>query len=317
METQSPKSTGPPDLKTLTERGVRMTLWGIVASSVLAAVKVIAGIMGNSYALIADGIESILDIFSSLVVWGGLKIAAQPADEEHPYGYGKAESLAALVVATALLVAAAGIAIQSIREIRTPHHIPATFTLFVLVGVVLTKEIMYRVLSRTGASIGSTAMQSDAWHHRSDSLTSLAAFIGISVALLAGEGYESADDWAALFATVIIAYNGIRLARSAWNEVLDVSPPQEVVDRIRTMSSEVEGVLLIEKCRVRKCGLGVFVDIHVEVDCGISVRIGHDIAHRVKDTLMESDLNVQDVVVHIEPHHGEEKLGNFPETEVS
>ncbi len=278
-------------------------LWGIVTSLVLAAVKVIAGIMGNSYALIADGIESILDIFSSLVVWGGLKIAALPADEEHPYGYGKAESLAALVVATVLLAAAAGIAIQSIREIRTPHHIPAPFTLFVLVGVVITKEIMYRVLSRTGASIGSTAMQSDAWHHRSDSLTSLAAFIGISVALLGGEGYESADDFAALFATLIIAYNGVRLFRSAWNEVLDVSPPQEVIDRIRTMSGEIAGVVLIEKCRVRKSGLGMFVDIHVEVDGGISVRAGHDIAHRVKDALLESDLKVHDVVVHIEPAH--------------
>lgn len=197
-------------------RGSRATVWGIVASSLLAAAKIIGGIFRNSYALIADGVESMLDIMSSLVVWGALRVSTQPPNERYPYGYGKVEPLSALVVATALLAAAIGIAIQSIREIRTPHHTPAAFTLVILVGVVVTKEIMFRILFRTGESIGSKSMQTDAWHHRSDSLTSVAAFIGISVAIFAGKGYEAADDWAALVAANVITFNGIRLFRSAW-----------------------------------------------------------------------------------------------------
>ncbi len=228
-------------------RGTRATVWGIVASSLLAAVKIIGGILGNSYALIADGIESMLDIMSSLVVWGSLRFSTQPADEEHPYGYGKVEPLAALVVATALFAAAIGITIQSIREIHTPHHTPAGFTLIILVGVVITKECMFRRLFRTGETIGSTSMQTDAWHHRSDSLTSIAAFIGISIALIAGKGYEAADDWAALFAAAVIAFNGTRLFRSAWREVLDASPPPEVIANVRSVAQSCRG-----RCRDRK-----------------------------------------------------------------
>jgi cation diffusion facilitator family transporter len=284
--------------------GVRTVVRGTLASVALGAVKVIAGIVGNSYALIADGVESMLDVISSLVVWGSLKIAARTPDEQYPYGYGKVEPLAALVIATALLAAAIGIAIQSVREILVPRLAPAPFTLIVLVGVVVTKEIMFRMLSRTGTKIGSHAVMTDAWHHRSDSLTSLAAFIGISIALLAGPGYESADAWAALFASGVIAWNGIRLFRSAWREILDVSPPPELVDEIRQIAGSVDGVAEIEMCRVRKSGLGLWVDIHVHVDGNISVRAGHTIAHRVKDALLASRHHVMDAIVHIEPAGG-------------
>lgn len=282
-------------------RGERATVLGIVASALLAAVKVFAGILGNSYALIADGVESMLDIISSFVVLGSLRIAAQPADPQHPYGYGKAEPLAALAVASALLAAAAGIAFQSVREILEPGLPPAPFTLVVLVGVVITKEIMFRVLSRTGSAIGSRAMETDAWHHRSDSLTSVAAFMGISIALVKGEGWESADAWAALFAAGVISFNGVRLFRSAWGEILDVSPPPELVEKIRSISASVEDVVGIDKCRVRKSGLGLFVDIHVVVDGGLTVMRGHEIAHQVKDALLNSDETVIDATVHIEP----------------
>ena len=282
-------------------RGMRATALGIVASAALGAGTVVAGVLGNSYALIADGIESILDVVSSLVVWGSLRIAARPASESHPYGYGKAEPLGALVVAVALFGAAVGITIQSVREILTPHHAPAPFTLVVLVLVVATKETMFRVLHRTGERIGSRAMQADAWHHRSDSLTSIAAFVGISVALIGGAGYESADDWAALCAAGVIAFNSVRLFRSAFREVLDVAAPAELVERIREVAGGAAGVAAVEKCRVRKSGLGVFVDIHVEVDGSLTVREGHEIAHRVKDALMSAGIGVQDVVVHVEP----------------
>jgi cation diffusion facilitator family transporter len=282
-------------------RGARATVLGIVASTVLAVVKVVSGLLGNSYALIADGVESMLDIMSSMVVWGSLKIAAQPANERHPYGYGKAEPLAALAVATALLGAGVGIGIQSAREIRTPHHMPESFTLYVLVAVVAIKEIMFRLLFRTGESIGSQALRTDAWHHRSDALTSVAAFIGIAIALYMGPGYESADDWAALFAAGVIAVNGGRLFRSAWREILDVSAPGETVGLIRELAASIPGVAAIDKCRVRRSGLALFVDIHVVVDGDLSVRRGHDIAHSVKDALLQSDFGILDAAIHVEP----------------
>jgi cation diffusion facilitator family transporter len=237
-------------------------------------------------------------------VAGSLKIAAQPPDEKYPYGYGKVEPAAALVIATGLLAAAIGIAIQSLREIVTPHHAPAPFTLVVLVLVVVTKELLFRFLFRTGESIDSHALRTDAWHHRSDSLTSLAAFLGICIALWGGKGYEPADDWAALFAAAVIAVNGVRLFRGAWREIIDASLPDRVIDEIREIARRVDGVAGIDMCRVRKSGLGTWVDIHVEVPSDMTVRDSHDIAHRVKDALLASKHNVMDAVVHIEPAEG-------------
>jgi cation diffusion facilitator family transporter len=290
-----------PKLHESAAAGIRASLAAVAVSLVLGAVKMIAGVVGHSYALIADGIESMLDVASGLVVAGSLKLAAQPPDEAYPFGYGKVEPAAALVIASGLLVAAIAIAIQSIREILTPHHAPAPFTLVVLVLVVLTKELLFRYLSRTGESIGSQAMRTDAWHHRSDSLTSLAAFMGISISLVGGKGYEPADDWAALFAAGVIAFNGLQLLRKAWREMMDAALPESVVDYIREIARRVEGVAGIDMCRVRKSGLSLWVDIHVEVPGDITVREGHEIAHRVKDALLASKHSVMDALVHIEP----------------
>ena len=283
--------------------GIRASVRSIIISVALGAVKVISGVVGNSYALIADGVESMLDVVSGAIVAGSLKIAAQPPSEKYPYGYGKVEPAAALVIATSLMAAAVGIAIQSIREIRIPHHAPAPFTLIVLVAVVVIKEALFRFLKRTGDSIDSNAMRTDAWHHRSDSLTSAAAFIGISIALVGGEGYEPADDCAALFAAGVIFINGVLLLRKAWRDIMDASLPEHVVEQIREIAARVDGVSGIDMCRVRKSGLGMWVDIHVEVPGDISVRAGHQISHAVKDALIESGHNVMDVVVHIEPAH--------------
>ncbi len=288
-------------LKAAAERGARATLQGIVVSAMLSAVKIVAGVLGHSYALIADGIESMLDILSAVAVLGGLKIASTPPNERYPYGYGKAESLSTLVVSTALFAAALGIAIQSVREIITPHHTPAPFTLVVLVAVIVTKEILYRRLSKAGRSIGSGAIVADAWQHRSDAITSLAAFVGISVALVAGPGYEEADDWAALIACAVICFNGFSLLRSGLRAALDAAPPPELEKAVRDVSLRISGVEGIDKCRVRKSGLVHFVDIHVVVAGDMTVRRGHEIGHQVKDALTESDLGIQDVSVHVEP----------------
>jgi cation diffusion facilitator family transporter len=273
----------------------------MLASVALATVKILAGFFGNSYALVADGVESVLDIFSSLLVWGSIRIGTSPQSERFPYGLGKVEPLAALVGATVLLAAAIAIAFAAVRSILTPHESPALFTLPVLVGVVAVKELMFHVMFTTGASIGSRALQTDAWHHRSDALTSAAAFVGISIALVGGEGFESADDWAALFACAIIAFNGIRLFRSALDEALDVAAPPTLENQVRLIAASVPGVESIDVCRVRKSGLTLLVDIHVEVDGNLPVHRGHEIAHEVKSALLQSDLAILDVLVHIEP----------------
>jgi cation diffusion facilitator family transporter len=281
--------------------GIRSTLVGVLANFLLAAVKAIAGVLGNSYALVADAIESASDVVSSLIVLGGIKIASLPADGDHPYGHGKAEPLAAMLVATALLTAAVAIAIQSVREIITPHHAPAPFTLAVLVLVVLTKETLFRFVNRQGTKIGSTAVRTDAWHHRSDAITSAAAFVGISVALIGGKGYESADDYAAVFAAVIIAFNAMRLLKPAVQEVMDAAPPPEVEKDVRAVAAAVPGVHALDKCYVRKMGLEFYVDLHVIVEGSKSVLEGHEIGHNVKDAIMRANPGVADVLVHIEP----------------
>lgn len=288
-------------LKASTAVGIRSTLVGVATNIVLAAVKAIAGILGNSYALIADAIESTADVASSLVVLGGIKIASLPADGDHPYGHGKAESLAAFIVAAALITAGIGIAIQSVREILLPHHSPAPFTLAVLVGVILTKELLFRFVLRQGKRVGSTAMKTDAWHHRSDAITSAAAFIGISVALVGGEGYESADDVAALFASGIICFNGSRLLRVAVQEIMDAAPPPELEEQVRRVASSVPGVFGLDKCYIRKMGLQYYVDLHVIVSGDVTVRRGHEIAHEVKDALRAANPRVADALIHIEP----------------
>ena len=273
----------------------------MIVNFIFAAAKILGGLIGNAYVLIADGIESSLDIAGSLIIWGGLKFAARPPDETHPYGHGKAEPIAAVIVAFGVLAAALGLATESVREIRTPHHGPAPFTLGILIVVIMVKEILFRYVNRIGRNVDSTAVQTDAWHHRSDALTSGAAFIGISAALIGGKGWESADDWAALFACAVIAANGIRLLRPALYEIMDTAPRGEIVDRVRNAAAAVPGVIEVEKCFVRKMGLSFYADLHVRVNERITVRQGHDIAHQVKRAIQQTDARIADVLVHVEP----------------
>src|SRR2546421_470652 len=283
------------------QSGARIALIGMLVNVVLAAAKISAGLFGNSYVLIADGIESALDIAGSVVIWGGLKFAARPPDPTHPYGHGKAEPLAAGLVAMGVLLASITLAIQSVREIFTPHHGPAPFTLVVLIVVIVVKESLYRVVIRLGKDVDSTAVKTDAWHHRADALTSVAAFVGISVALIGGEKWYSADDWAALFACAVIGTNGVRLLLPALQEMLDTAPRGEIVSKIQQAAASVAGVVNVEKCLVRKMGISFYVDLHVGVEGAISVREGHHIAHLVKDAIKQTDARIADVLVHIEP----------------
>jgi len=280
-------------------------LVSVAVNAALASIKILAGFFGNSYALIADGIESTADIVTSLVVWGGLRVAVAPADERHPYGYGKAEALAGIVASVALLVAAGMIAIQSIREIRTPHNLPHWSTLLVLVVVVATKLILARWMGDIGADAESTALQADAWHHWADALTSIAAFIGITVGLIGGPGYEPADDWAALVACVVIAASGSSLLVMAVRELLDAAPAKAFEEQVRSLAAGVEGVVALDKCRIRKSGTRYFVELHVEVDGRATVQAGHAIGGRVRSALRTSPLRIADAFIHIEPAGGE------------
>jgi cation diffusion facilitator family transporter len=286
------------------QRSVRAAASGLATNVVLAAIKLLTGILGNSYALIADAIESMADTASSVIVWRAVVIADRPADKEHPYGHGKAEAVATAAVSIMLLGAAMLILVQSVKEILTPHHAPAAFTLYVLLGVVLVKETLFRFVGRVGDEIQSSAVRADAWHHRSDAITSAAAALGISIALVGGEEYRSADDWAAIFAAFIIGFNGFRIFRPALDELMDAAPREDIADVARMVALQVKGVKGVEKTLARKTGHEFLLEMHVEVDGELSVAVAHDLAHAVKDAIRAKLPRVLDVTIHIEPFTG-------------
>ena len=285
-----------------TSRGIRSAQLGLVVNAGLAITKLVAGLVGHTYALVADAVESTADIFSSLIVWAGLRLAGRDPDQDYPFGYGKAEALAAAVVSLMLLGAALGIAIQAILEIRTPHFSPAPWTLGVLVVVMAIKAVLSRRVRAVGTELGSTAVKADAWHHLSDALTSGAAFIGISIALLGGPGWESADDWAALFASGIIAFNGLSMLRPAYHDLMDRMADPHIVAPVRRAAEGVAGVLATEKLAVRKTGLTYRVTIHVQADPALSLHDAHIVGGKVKSAIRAAVPQVQAVLVHMEPY---------------
>lgn len=294
------------------EKGLRVTLWGLAGNILLAVIKVTAGLLGNSAALVADGVESTADVFNSLVTYAGLRIAARPPDANHPWGHGKADSLAGLIGGLSLLLAAVGIAWEGIQRLLEPQGLPAGFTLWVLAGVVVLKELLYRRARREANRLGSTALAADAWHHRSDALTSLVALVGIALSLFGGERFAGGDAWATLVACVVILANGLRMLRMALAEIMDEQVPDETVARIRREITAVAGVSGVEKCLVRKSGMQLLVDVHIEVDGAMTVFAGHELAHRVRDHLRAGPLAILDALVHVEPapRHGARPDGN-------
>lgn len=280
---------------------IRTVIFSILGNAVLAGVKFLSGIFGNSFALIADGIESTVDIFSSFLVLLGLKYAERPADENHPYGHGKAEPLITFLVVAFLIISAFTIAWQSIKNIQTPHELPAPWTLIVLGVIIIWKEISYQVVINRSKKLKSSSLKAEAWHHRADAITSIAAFIGISIAIFGGEGYEVADDYAALLACGFILYNCYGIFRPALGEVMDENNFTELTQEIREISLKVEGIEGTEKCFIRKAGMTYHVDLHAHVRGDLTVTEGHDIAHKLKDTLRREIPQLGHVLIHIEP----------------
>ncbi|MBS7787472.1 cation transporter [Flavobacterium sp. CYK-55] len=284
------------------QTAVKATYFSIFGNLALALVKGLAGFLGNSYALIADALESTTDVFSSLLVLFGIKYANKPADDNHPYGHGRAEPLITFLVVVFLITTATVIAYESIINIGTPHQLPERWTLIVLGIIIIWKEYSYRLVLKRSKQTNSSALEADAWHHRSDAITSVAALIGISIALFLGPGYESADDWAALFASGFIMYNSYLIFRPALGEIMDEHVYDDLIDEIRQVSLTVSGVIDTEKCFIRKAGMKYHVDLHAVVNAHISVKEGHDIAHLLKDTLREQIPQLGHVLIHIEPH---------------
>ncbi|HZV68042.1 MAG TPA: cation diffusion facilitator family transporter [Saprospiraceae bacterium] len=284
------------------QSAIRTTYFSIASNTCLAIIKGLAGFIGGSYALIADTIESTTDIFSSLLVLFGLKYANRPADKNHPYGHGRAEPLMTFLVVGFLITSATIIAYESIQHLKTPHAAPKPWTLIILGAIIIWKEISYRIVLKKSKEIQSTSLRAEAWHHRSDAITSILAFIGITIAVVFGEGYESADDWAALFAAAFILYNSYFIFRPALGEIMDEHVYDDLVDEIRKVALTVEGIMDTEKCFIRKAGMQYHVDLHAIVAGNITVEKGHDIAHKLKDTLHERIPQLGNILIHIEPH---------------
>ncbi len=287
--------------KRAADRGAESTVLGIAVNLGLAAIKCGAGLLGNSFALVADGLESVTDVISGLVVYFGLKIAVKPPDAEHPYGHGKAEPMAAVVVSLGLMAAALGIIYGGVREITNPSETPAAYTLVVLAGVLIIKELLFRHVDSVGESIGSLAVKTDAWHHRSDALTSAFAFAGISIALLGGRGWEAADGWAAVCAALLILYNAGKQLRPAVRELADVTPGTSLEGKVKAIAERVPGILGLDKCSIRKMGFSFYVDLHIVVNGEMTVRDGHLVSHKVEDEIRRALPQVAEVLVHVEP----------------
>jgi cation diffusion facilitator family transporter len=283
------------------QTAIRTTHFSIVGNASLAIIKGLAGFFGNSYALIADAIESTADIFSSFLVLFGLKYASRPADKNHPYGHGRAEPLITFLVVGFLITSATIIAYESIKNIGTPHELPKIWTLFVLIPLIIWKEISFQLVIQKAKETNSSSLKADAWHHRSDAITSIAALIGISIALYFGKGYETADDWAALFASGFILYNSYKIFRPALGEIMDEHLYDDLVADIRKVSLSCAGVVATEKCFVRKAGMKYHVELHAIVQADITVKNGHEIAHKLKDTLLNDIPQLGHVLIHIEP----------------
>lgn len=283
------------------ETAVKATYFSIIGNTCLALIKGLAGFFGNSYALIADAIESTTDIFASFLVLFGIKYSNRPADRNHPYGHGRAEPLITFIVVGFLIISATIIAYESISNIQTPHELPQSWTLLVLGAIIIWKEYSFRLVIRRSIETNSSSLKADAWHHRSDAITSVAAFIGITIALILGKGYESADDWAALFASGFILFNAYHIFRPALGEIMDEHVYDDLIDKIREVSLQVDGIIDTEKCFVRKAGMKFHVDLHAIVNATITVKAGHDLAHKLKDTLEKKLPELDHVLIHVEP----------------
>jgi cation diffusion facilitator family transporter len=293
--------TEPDSIASLYREVTRAAWLGLVVNLLLGVVKLVAGIIGHSFALIADAVNSIGDVVTTVVVLFALRVAQLPADEEHPYGHTRAEGIAATNVALIVILSALVVGREAIQRFNMEHEIPPSWTLWIAGANILIKEGLYQYKMRVGKRTGSAAIIANAWDHRSDALCALAVLIGLAVVRIGGPSFVWADEAASLVIVIAIVWSGIKLFRSSASELMDVQADPEFVDEIRAAALSVAGVEDVETLWVRKSGLEYFADIHIEVDQHLSVAEGHRIGHQVKDHLLESFTSLRDVLVHLEP----------------
>jgi len=282
----------------------RAALLGLGVNVALGAVKLVGGLLGNSFALLADAVNSLGDVLTSLIVLFALRVAQAPPDAEHPYGHTRAEAIAGANVSLLLIVSALLIGWEAFRRFSIPHDLPPSWTLWIAGINVVIKEGLYRYQSQVGRQTGSSAIAAGAWDHRSDALCSLAVLLGLSTVRVGGPAWIGADDVAALVVATLITWSGIVLFRRSSSELMDLQADPEWVEDIRQTAQAIPGVCRVEKLWVRKSGLEYFVDIHIEVDAQWTVAAGHRTGHQVKDRLVAQYPNVRDVLVHLEPYLG-------------
>jgi len=277
----------------------RVALAGIAASAVLAALKTSVGLAANSVATVSDGLESAADVISSGLVYLGLRVAAKPADADHPYGHGRFETLIALGVGVLLAVAGAAICGHSLQ---TSQRTPALFAIWPLGLSIITKSVMAVVKMRAGRAARSDALTADAWNDSVDILSGSVALISVLLAVYVPDHLRNADRFGAFLIGLIVVFMGFRVVRETALQLMDTMPEPAQMDALRLEALKVPGALGIDKCFARKTGLRYHVDLHLEVDPHLTVLASHEIARAVKRHLKNRLDWVADVLVHVEPH---------------
>jgi cation diffusion facilitator family transporter len=292
-------------------RTARTAAWaGLAVNVVLAVVKLVAGFVGHSIALVADAVNSLGDGLTSGVILYALGIAQRPADREHPYGHSRAESIAALSVAVLIGASAIGIAIESLRSLGRTHAMPPVWTLWIAAGNAIIKESMYQYKRRVARRTGSQALVAGAWDHRSDALCSVAVLVGLALARYGGASLIWADKAAAIAVAGLILLATIKLFRRSASQLMDEQAEDETLAAIRRVAEQAPGVVRVEQIRARRSGLEMFVDIHIEVDSSLTVSEGHRIGHDVQRRLVETMTPISEVLVHVEPAMGRGRMGS-------
>jgi len=281
-------------------------LFGLFSNLALIAIKAVAGILGNSFALLADAVESATDALSSLFLWMGLRYAQRPPDENHPYGHGRLEPLLTFLVVAFLLGSALSIGIQGYLNLKNPQTLPKPFTLVVLLGIIAWKEATFHYIRLKAKRLHSSVLQVEAWHHRSDALSSLFALVGIGMAWILGPDFAWLDEAAALISALILVLNAYRIFRKAFSEIMDEDVYQPLANRILEIGESLPFIMGIPTCRIRKLGTRYYVDLHVWVDPSMSVAQSHAHAHDLKDCIMADQPQIQDVLIHVEPYDNEQ-----------
>jgi cation diffusion facilitator family transporter len=277
-------------------------LLGLIVNLALGIAKLVGGLLGGSYALVADAVNSLGDVVSTIVVLVALRVAQRPPDNEHPYGHTRAEGIAATNVAVVIIMSALAIAWEVMGRSGGERPLPPGWTLWIAGLNVAIKEGLYRYKYAIGKRTGSAAIIANAWDHRSDALSALAVLFGLAVTRLGGKEFLWADSAASLVVVAAIIYSGVKLFHLSASELMDIQADEPMVEQIRAAAANVPGVRGVDKLWVRKSGLEYFADIHIEVDAQMSVADGHLIGHNVKDQLLARFHVLRDVLVHLEPY---------------